>query len=124
MALAGLKELLKKKAQAGKYLKGDELDAKRSVVDEMEDIADSAMAGKMRGLKKVTVAAPDEESLEEGLEMAQETVGEMGDMMDGDMMEDEEGMSEELDLDSMSPEEIESMIQELEEAKQLKLMEE
>lgn len=113
MALAGLKELLKKKAQEGKYLKDDELEAKKSVVDEMEGLADQAMAGKLKGLKKVTVAAPDEESLEEGLEVAKKKVEEMGDL-------EEDMMGDELDVDSMSVDQIEEAIQELEAAKREK----
>jgi len=111
-----LKKLMMKKAKEGKMIKpdSDEARAKGSVLNELEDIADQGMAKK---LQKVTVAAPDTESLKEGLEMAEDKVegmsemGEMGDEM-GEGMDYEE--EPEIDLDSLSPEQLEEMIQELE----------
>lgn len=109
-----LKKLMMKKAKEGKMLKpdSDEAKAKGSVLDELEDIADQGMAKK---LQKVTVASPSQEGLEEGLEMAQEKVEGMDEdegMMDEASME--EPMEDELDMDSLSPEQLEEMIQELE----------
>lgn len=66
-------------------------------------------------MQEVTVAAPDEEGLMEGLEMAEEVVEEGPEALmpeDGEMMESEDDMEEE-----MSPEEIEAEIQRLMEMK-------
>jgi hypothetical protein len=57
-------------------------------------LPDSPMLGEGKDLKQVTVAAPDEESLEEGLEMAKEMTPKMAEMSPEDEskpeMEDEE----------------------------------
>jgi len=71
------------------------LKAKMDVLKELMEMADeSETAGLMDDMQKVTVAAPDKESLVEGLEKAEEVVeGDMP-MMDP-MMEDEEDEDEE-----------------------------
>jgi hypothetical protein len=71
------------------------LKAKMDVLKELMEMADeSETAGLMDDMQKVTVAAPDKESLVEGLEKAEEVVeGDMP-MMDP-MMDDEEDEDEE-----------------------------
>ncbi len=88
-------------------------DAKMQVLEELREMAMSMMGDKMKSklspmeeMKKVTVAAPDEAGLEEGLEMASEVIPGM------------EAESEDMDLD-----EIEQEIQRLEEMKRSKMME-
>lgn len=61
------------------------IESLQALIEDMDDL-DGESYGK--GLRKVTVASPDEEGLEEGLEMAQELVSEMP--MDEMMDEDEE----------------------------------
>ena len=70
-----LKELLKKKLK-GKDAPLDETQkkAKLSILDEILAAADEAMGDGLKGLKKVTVAAPTAEGLKEGLEKAEEAV--------------------------------------------------
>lgn len=62
------------KKKGGKMLPAEK-EAKMSVLKEISDLASGAMADDVKGLKKVTVAAPDQAGLEEGLEKAQEMVG-------------------------------------------------
>jgi hypothetical protein len=62
--------------------KGKELDpayksAKMGVLDQIKGLAEDHMKGDIAGLKKVSVMAPDEEGLKEGLETAKEVVSEM-----------------------------------------------
>lgn len=64
-------DLLKEKAAKGEYLSEDEKAAKKPLIDEISDMFGNEMAENM---KKVTVVAPDQEGLEEGLEKAAEVV--------------------------------------------------
>lgn len=111
--MKGLKELIAKKLKSGSVLDEGMKSSKMSVLDELENLADEGIADSM---KKVTVAAPDSESLEAGLEMAQDSVGEFDEMAD-DMVEEsiEEGdmvESEDLedDLEDMDIEELEELL--------------
>lgn len=94
------KELLMKKAKEGKMISPEKAKQKMSVLDELDDMMNGEMASKMKGLKKVTVAAKDSEGLEEGLEKAQEMIG-----------EDEESEEESKDFSEMSKEELIEMLQ-------------
>ncbi len=88
-------------------------DAKMQVLEELREMAMSMMGDKMKHklspmeeMKKVTVASPDQEGLEEGLEMASEVIPDM------------EEAHEDMDLDQ-----IEEEIRRLEEMKRSKMME-
>lgn len=69
--MAGLKELLKKKAMAGQFMDDRERDLAKGVV---EDLDKMAAEGLSHDLKKVTVASDSKEGLKEGLEKAEEIV--------------------------------------------------
>lgn len=66
------KKLLEKKGSA--KLSKPEMEAKKSVLEELKKMISSSMGEKLHGLKKVTVASDSEEGLEKGLEKAQELV--------------------------------------------------
>ena len=70
-----MKELFKSKKKIG----DNERDAKMSVLKEVSDMAGSAMGDKLKGLKKVSVMAPDSEHLKEGLDSAKKLVDKMPD---------------------------------------------
>ncbi len=94
-----------------------ESDAKMQVLKELRDMAIEMMGEKLPGrkeeMKQVTVAAPDREGLEEGLEMASSLASESPEME----MSEELGHDEDMDL-----EEIEAQIRELEDLRRAKLM--
>ena len=58
-----------------------DIEAKMEVLKELHDMCKAKLGEKVKGgldsMKSVTVSAPDEESLHEGLEMAQELTPEM-----------------------------------------------
>lgn len=68
--------------------------AKMEVLKELMQMADdSETAGLMDGMQEVTVAAPDKEGLEEGLEKAQEITEDMPEeiaMDDSEMMDEDD----------------------------------
>lgn len=70
-----MKMMAKKKSKGGE-MSEDAVKAKMDVIAELLEMAQSAMGSKVKGgldeMKKVSVMAPDEESLAEGLEVAQE----------------------------------------------------
>jgi hypothetical protein len=74
--------------------------AKMEVLQELMDMADqSETSGLMDDMQQVTVAAPDKEGLVEGLEKAEDIMGEMPEDMMPDMdMEDEEEDEEDEDM--------------------------
>jgi len=74
-----LHELMMKKMKEGKTIDPDskEARAKADVLNEIKEMMNEIEGGKLKGLKKVTVAAPSQEGLEAGLEKAQEVVEEM-----------------------------------------------
>ena len=105
-----LKELMKKKAMKGDIMSDNEREATSSVLKDLDSLADEGIAGSM---KKVTVASDSEEGLEEGLDKAKEVVEEMP-----EMEEDSEEVSEDdLELEDMSEEELDAMIEMLMEKK-------
>lgn len=68
------KELLLKKKKEGKVLSPEQAKSKMDVLQELMGLVDDSMGNKIKGLQKVTVAAPTKEGLEEGLEKAQEVI--------------------------------------------------
>lgn len=85
--------------------------AKMDVIQELLEMAQEAMAGKVKGgmdeMQKVSVMAPDKESLSEGLDMAK--------MIAGDEEEPEAGESEEHEMSESPSEDMPSMSMESEE---------
>lgn len=127
-----LKRLLAKKKAEGATLDPMQAGAKSSVLREMMGGLDKMGADKLNGLKKVTVASDSPSGLEKGLGMAKEIVekGPKGlddvanDGIDQDMdqdMEEEtaegpEGEAQEdedLGVDGMSPDDLQSHIEKL-----------
>jgi hypothetical protein len=102
--------------------------AKMSILKELRKMAmDDMGEGLKSGLKKVTVAAPDEKGLKEGLEKAEDIVEDMpmmgkpDQMMSemSDMKEDDSDMDmEKIISQCKSPEDIDQKIAMLEKAKQ------
>lgn len=88
-----MKQLMAKKGASGK-MSPEDMQAKMDVIKELLEMAQSAMAGKVKGgmdeMQKVSIMAPDQESLTEGLDAAKDIVG-------GD--EDSDEMSEEASAD-------------------------
>jgi hypothetical protein len=91
-----------------------EKSAKMSVLKDLKQQANEALGGKLKGMKKVSVLAKDEEGLEKGLDKAKEIVGGMEEM--SEESEDQEEMGEEesdesedkpgMDYSNMSEEEL------------------
>ncbi|HLD91098.1 MAG TPA: hypothetical protein VI911_08815 [Patescibacteria group bacterium] len=69
------KDLLRKKAKEGKFVDDKSKKIKESMLDDIDSIMNEAGGEELKGMKKVTVAAPDKDGLEEGLEKAKEIVG-------------------------------------------------
>lgn len=106
-----LKDILGKKSSIDPV----EKEAKLAAIKGMRKMAGDMMADDMKSMKKVTVAAPDQEGLEAGLEKAKEVV---------ESQEDEEmpEMEESNDMEEMlseiqSPEEINKLMAMLAEKK-------
>jgi len=93
------KELLMKKAKEGKTISPEKAKEKMSVLDELSSMMGGEMADKLKGMKKVTVAAKDSEGLKAGLEKAEEVI------------EDSEEMEDEKDYSEMSKEELIEMLE-------------
>lgn len=111
-----LKELL----GAKKKIDPIEKDAKLSAIKNMRKMAGDMMADDMHNMKKVTVAAPDEESLKKGLDKAKEVVGEMPEEMETPESEVSESPQEEMDevVEACeTPEDIDKLIAKLNEKK-------
>jgi hypothetical protein len=104
-----LKELL----GAKKSIDPIEKEAKLAAVKGMRKMAGDMMADDMKSMKKVTVAAPDQEGLEMGLEKAQDVVEEMPEMEDESP---EDGMMEVVES-CETPEDIDKLIAKLNEKK-------
>lgn len=105
-----LMKLMEKKASSQKKMSPIEKDAKVRAVEAMRKFASDEMAGPLKGLKKVSVAASDDEGLKKGLEKAEEIV-EGGLPSEKEMMDEEE--TSEMD-EYESPEEVDAKIAELE----------
>ena len=67
-------EKLMEKKKDGKALDPEYKKAKMSVLGSLHDEMKKMIGDDLHGLKKVTVASPDKEGLEEGLEKAKELV--------------------------------------------------
>ena len=104
-----LKELL----GAKKKIDPIEKEAKLNAVKGMRKMAGDMMADDMKSMKKVTVAAPDQEGLEMGLEKAQDVVEEMPEMED----ESPEDEMMEVVESCETPEDIDKLIAKLNEKK-------
>jgi len=98
------KELLLKKQSEGKVLDPKIAKHKMSIIEELMDAMGEDMGERIKGLKKVTVAASSKEGLEEGLDKAKEVVEEAP-------MEEEE--SEESEEESEDVSELKAKISEL-----------
>lgn len=75
-------KLMEKKKAEGKTLSPIAKDAKMGVLKDLHKMASDSMANKLNNFKKVTVAAPDQEGLEHGLDKAKQIVGDMPGMVD------------------------------------------
>lgn len=91
-----------------------EKDAKLAAVKGMRKMAGDLMADEMKAMKKVTVAAPDNESLKAGLEKAEDVIEDMPEDME--QMEESDEMSEMVDK-CETPEQIDELMQKLAEKK-------
>lgn len=106
-----MKDFMFKKKMKSEGMNPIEKEAKMAAVSEMKKMAEDAMSEKLGGLKKVTVAAPDDESLKQGLEKAEDIVeSKLGESEDESEMEDESEDESEM---AMSEEELDKKIQEL-----------
>lgn len=65
-----LMEMLKKKKKNKEMSKG--MEHKMEMLEQLKAMASEMMGGDLEGLKKVTVAAKDDEGLKSGLEKAKE----------------------------------------------------
>jgi hypothetical protein len=113
-----LKELL----GAKKKIDPIEKDAKLSAIKNMRKMAGDMMADDMQNMKKVTVAAPDEESLKKGLEKAKEVVGSLPEHEMSETPEDEMTEAPQEEMDEVveaceTPEDIDKLIAKLNEKK-------
>jgi hypothetical protein len=128
-----LKNLIEKKKKEGSTLSPIAAKAKSSALDDMMNDMLGRDAGKLKGLKKVTVASNSPSGLEKGLDKAKEIVGDKDldtpgmDTADLDeSAEEENAESPEMqasedegkethlaDTDGMSADELESHIEEL-----------
>lgn len=93
-----------------------EKNAKMSVMEDLKSQANSALGDKLKGLKQVTVAAPDQEGLAEGLDKAEELVGGEEGQEELEEGEDEDEMFAE--YKQMSPEDLEKHKQYIEQCLQ------
>lgn len=108
----------KKLLGAKKTIDPVEKEAKLSAIKGMKKMAGDMMADDMKSMKKVTVAAPDEQSLEAGLDKAKEIVGNPGEMSEyGDSEDMPDNHMEEMIEEMQSPEEIDELMQKLMEKK-------
>ena len=82
-------KLLEKKKKEGKTLDGDKMSSKMKVLKELRGIADEELGKDIPSLKKIAVASPTKEGLEEGLEKASDIVEEAP-LPDEESDEDEE----------------------------------
>ena len=99
-------KLMKKLDKKGKKLEPNEKEAKMNVVKELSKQAGDMLGDKVKGLKKVSVAAPDKAGLEKGLDVANKIIkgglpGSHSDKNPDDKMEEaEEEMGSDLDHDN------------------------
>lgn len=72
-----LMEMLKNKKKSKDMSKG--METKMEMLQQLKDLATQMMGGDLEGLKKVTVAAKDDQGLKSGLEKAKELLNSMSD---------------------------------------------
>ena len=119
-----LKMLMMKK---GRKIDGSEKDAAMSVLEELMGSASAAMADKVKSakdMKKVSVMSDSKEGLKEGLDKAEDVIGQMPDGsqdMETEGSEDSEEAGEnEMPGEEESSEMLEQKIKELEQKLQMK----
>jgi hypothetical protein len=96
--MKSLMEMLKAEEGSGSEMTKDRIEAKMQVLKELLDMAEDREADQVvGGLKKVTVAAPDDASLKQGLEKAEEIVDDMP--KEDDMMEMDEDLEDEEEVE-------------------------
>lgn len=119
-------KLLEERAKKAKKMSGPEKQAKMDAVREIDGMASKMMGDKLKGIKQVSVAAPDKEGLKEGLEMAEEIVGgdeaqdskDQEDLKEQESSEEQEPSEESAEEAEESPEEkIRRLEEELEQLK-------
>jgi hypothetical protein len=101
-------EMLKKKKKS-EPLEPNYKKAKMGVLKDISDMASSDMGEGIKGLKKVTVASPDEEGLKKGLDLAGDIVDEdanKSDKMDGEPRKDYSEADDEIDNEKALADEI------------------
>ena len=113
-----LKELL----GAKKKIDPIEKEAKLNAIHGMKKMAGDMMADDMKGMQKVTVAAPDKELLAKGLDKAKEVLGhsEDGESLETPEMEAEESPEDEINevIEACeTPEDIDKLMAKLAEKK-------
>ena len=106
-----LKKLLKKEDSGDKEMRAKmKMDALSKLSDEMGEISGSSIMEKaLKPKASVTVATDDPKKLPEALEKAEdmlETMPEMEEMKDEYMSDDDDNELEDMDLDSMTPEQL------------------
>jgi len=69
-----MKKIMDRKGGKGSKLSDTEREAKMSVLEDLRKMMEDQMGGHLDGLKKVTVASPDQHGLEKGLETAQDLI--------------------------------------------------
>lgn len=106
---------LMKLKEGSKKMSDTEKDAKLSVLQEMKKMAEDSMGSKLKGLKKVTVAAGSTDDLEAGLEKAKEIVGSdaLTETEETDELDETTETPEASEFSEMSEEEIEQKLAEL-----------
>lgn len=108
-----LKKLMEKKGTSD--MSPEYKNSKKEMLMQLMKEMDGMMAEPMKNMKKVTVASPDKEGLEEGLDKAKEILSDKNEEMP-DMEEESEDENEDMSL-----EEIEDQIKKLEELKKNKM---
>ena len=125
-----LSKLIEKKMREGKGMSPVHVKVKSSVLEHFRDDMDAMGADKVKGLKKVSVMAPDQKGLEHGLAKAAELVekGPMAAMEDEEVSDHGENEEESPEHEAMesseeehmeheeeSPEDLEEKIRQLQE---------
>jgi hypothetical protein len=98
-----LKALVKKKAD--KDMDPTYKDAKMGILKQISDLAAGHMGNDIKGLKQVTVAAPDDEGVKAGLDVAKDVVGSPDLEQAAQVASDDDD-----DGDEMSEDEIDALI--------------
>ncbi len=119
-----LKMLKAKKDKNKDSMSDNEKEAKLNVMKELRDSASKMMGDKVRGIKELSVVAPDKKGLEKGLDKAKELIAgeESEESQEHEAMEGEsedsaesEAGSEDDKLEQMSPEELDEMMKKIQE---------